>query len=72
MIVQMDILMFLHLFVLPMFLGGSLVAFVLVTSGARLRWQVAFAVVLFWVTLGLFFWAVQVHINYQDYASICG
>ena len=72
MIVQMDILMFLHLFVLPMFLGGSIIAFVLVASNAKVIWQIMFAVALFWVALGLFLWAVEAHINYQDYASICG
>jgi hypothetical protein len=69
---MMDVMMFLHLFVYPMALGGSLVSFVLVASNAKARWQVMFAVALFWVTFGLFILAVQTHINYQDYASICG
>lgn len=65
----MNELMFLHLFVYPMLLGGSLVGFTLAAVNCRYRWQFLLGVVLFWVCLGLFLLAVETHINYQEYLA---
>lgn len=66
--VTMDVLMFLHLFVYPMLLGGGLVGFVLTAANCKTRGHFIMCVILFWVCLGLFLLSVETHINYQTYS----